>query len=193
MSRTDFGAKTWLFPMPALVVGTYNEDGTVDAMVAAWGGICQETPAGIMIDLDAAHRTTDNILRTGAFTVAIPSVDNIAATDFFGIVSAKKEPRKFEKSGLHAHKSALVDAPIIEEYKMILECKLFDKFVVKEDVRVVGEIVNVSVDDSVLTDGKIDAKKLLPVVWNPISREYVTLGEPVGLAWNIGKAFLNND
>ena len=192
MSRTNFGAKTWMFPMPALVIATYNEDGTVNAMTAAWGGICQETPAGIMIDLADSHKTTANIERTGAFTVAIATADTVVPTDFFGIVSGNNDPKKFEKSGLRARKSEFVDAPVIEEYKMVLECKLFDKFVIKEDVRVVGEIVNVSVDDSVLTDGKIDAAKLQPLAWNPISHEYVKLGESVGLAWNVGKALMDN-
>lgn len=190
MSRVNFGPKTWLFPEPALVIATYNEDGSVDAMTAAWGGVCQETPPGVMIDLAADHRTTANIRRTKAFTIAIPTVDTVVPTDYFGIVSANKEPRKFEKSGLTARKSENVDAPIIEEYKMVLECKLFDEFVIKEDVRVVGEIVNVSADESVLTDGKIDAKKLKPIAWNPITREYVALGEVVGLAWNIGKSLM---
>ena len=123
---------------------------------------------------------------------AIATADTVVPTDFFGIVSGNNDPKKFEKSGLRARKSEFVDAPVIEEYKMVLECKLFEKFAIKEDVRVVGEIVNVSVDDSVLTDGKIDAAKLQPLAWNPISHEYVKLGESVGLAWNVGKALMNN-
>ncbi|MBP5621893.1 MAG: flavin reductase family protein [Thermoguttaceae bacterium] len=192
MGRTNFGAKTWMFPMPALVIATYNEDGSVDAMTAAWGGICQETPAGIMIDLESSHKTTANIERTKAFTVSFATADTVVPTDFFGIVSGNKDPKKFEKSGLTARKSEFVDAPIIEEYKVALECKLFDKFVIKNDVRIVGEIVNVSADDSVLTDGKIDVAKLQPLAWNTISHEYVKLGESVGLAWNVGKALVKD-
>ena len=192
MGRTNFGAKTWMFPMPALVIATYNEDGSVDAMTAAWGGICQETPAGIMIDLESSHKTTANIERTKAFTVSFATADTVVPTDFFGIVSGIKDPKKFEKSGLTARKSEFVDAPIIEEYKVALECKLFDKFVIKNDVRIVGEIVNVSADDSVLTDGKIDVAKLQPLAWNTISHEYVKLGESVGLAWNVGKALVKD-
>ncbi|MDD3590448.1 MAG: flavin reductase family protein [Thermoguttaceae bacterium] len=192
MSRTNFGPKTWMFPMPALVIGTYNADGSVNAMTAAWGGICQDKPPGIIIALSNSHKTTANIERTGFFTVAIATVETVVPTDFFGIVSGIRDPKKFEKTGLHAHNSEFVNAPVIEEYKMVLECKLFDKFVFKDEVRFVGEIVNVTVDDSVLTDGQIDAAKLQPVAWNPISHEYVKLGESVGLAWNIGKALMKD-
>lgn len=190
MSRTNFGPKTWMFPMPVLAIATYNEDGSVNVMTAAWGGICQETPAGIMIDLAKDHKTTANIERTQAFTVAFATADTIAPTDFFGIVSGNKDPKKFEKSGLHAEKSEFVNAPVVQEYKVVLECAVFEKQVVKDDVRFIGEIKNVTVDDSVLTDGKIDAEKLQPVAWNPISYEYVKLGESVGKAWNVGQALM---
>lgn len=190
MSTKNFGPKTLLFPMPALAIATYNEDGSVNVMTAAWGGICQETPAGICIDLDKAHKTTANILRTKAFTVSFATVDTIAATDYFGIVSGNKEPKKFEKSGLSARKSEFVDAPIVEEYKVALECRLFETNELPNDMRIVGEIVNVCADESVLTDGEIDAKKLQPLAWNCVSKEYVKFGDSVGLAWNVGKTFL---
>ena len=190
MSRQDFGPKNWIFPEPALVIATYNEDGSVDAMTAAWAGICQENPCGVMIDLDPAHVTTENIKRTKAFTLAIPTVELVAQTDFFGIVSAKDDPKKFEKSGLTARRSDRVDAPIIEEYKMVLECKLYEIFERESELRVVGEIVNVSVDESALSDGKIDVAKLRPIAWNPVSLDYHALGEPVGRAWTVGRALM---
>ncbi len=190
MGRTNFGARTWLLPMPALVIATYNMDGSVNAMTAAWGGICQETPAGIMIDLAKDHKTTANICRTGAFTVSIATADTVVPTDYFGIVSGNKDPKKFIKSGLHARKSEFVDAPIIDEYKMTLECRLVVKEELPNDVQITGEIKNVSVDDSVLTDGKIDTAKLQPIAWNTITHEYVKFGESVGLAWEVGKALM---
>lgn len=191
MARKNLGSQICLLPMPILAIATYNEDGTVNVMTAAWGGVCQDTPPGIMIDLDKAHKTTANIKRTKAFTVAMATVDTIAETDYFGIVSGNKDPLKFEKSGFHAVKSEFVDAPLVEEYKLVLECKLFEVSELTNDCRIVGEIVNLNADDSILTDGKIDTAKLQPVGWNCVTKEYVKLGEGVGLAWNVGKAFLN--
>lgn len=190
MSRVDFGPKTWIFPEPALVVCTYNEDGTVDAMPAAWAGMCQTNPPALAINLEKEHKTTANILRNKAFTIAIPTVDTAVITDYFGIVSGNKMPDKFEKSGCHAHKSSRVNAPVIEEYKMVLECECTDITETADDFRFVGKIVNVSADESVLTDGKIDQSKLDPIAWNPVTMEYTRLGEPIGKAWNIGGALL---
>lgn len=190
MSRTDFGPKTWVFPEPALVVCTYNEDGTVDAMPAAWAGMCQTEPPALAINLEKAHKTTANILRTQAFTIAIPTVDTATVTDYFGIASGNRVPDKFARTGYHAHKSERVDAPIIEEYKMVLECRCVNATETADDYRFVGEILNVSADESVLTDGKIDQAKLDPIAWNPVTMEYTRLGEAIGQAWHMGAGLM---
>lgn len=190
MARKSLGNQICLLPMPVLAIATYNEDGTVDVMTAAWGGICQETPPGIMIDLAKEHNTTKNIKRAKAFTVGFATVDTIAETDFFGTVSGNKDAKKFEKTGFHAVKSDCVDAPLVLEYKLALECKLLEMKELPNDCRVVGEIVNLNADESILTDGKIDTQKLQPVAWNCVTKEYVKFGESVGLAWNVGKEFL---
>ena len=180
--RKNFGAQTWMYPMPVLIVGTYDENGKPDAMNAAWGGIYETNQ--IMLCLSASHRTTKNIKEKGSFTVSFATAKTVVPSDYVGIVSANNTPDKMEKSGLHAEKSTLVDAPLFQEYPMTLECKLV-KF--NEDGIVVGEIVNVSADESVLgEDGKIAVEKLEPIAFDSVSHDYHKLGEKVGNAFSDG-------
>ena len=181
--RKNFGAKTWLYPMPVLIVGTYDESGAPNAMNAAWGGIYDTNQ--IMVCLADDHKTTDNIKKSGAFTVSFATVDTVAACDYVGIVSANEEPQKFQKAGFHAVRSELVNAPIIEELPMTLECKLI-KF--NEDGICIGEIVNVSAEECVLDEnGRIDAKKLEPIIYDSSTHAYWSFGEKVGKAFSDGK------
>ena len=181
--RKNFGAKTWLYPMPVLIVGTYDENGTPNAMNAAWGGIYDTNQ--VMVCLADDHKTTENIKATGAFTVSFATVKNVAACDYVGIVSANDVPDKFAKAGFHDVKSEHVNAPIIEELPMTVECKLI-KF--NEDGICIGEIVNVSADESVLDEnGKVDAKKLDPIIYDSVTHAYWNFGEKVGQAFSDGK------
>lgn len=181
--RKNFGAKTWLYPMPVLIVGTYDENGIPDAMNAAWGGIYDTNQ--IMVCLADDHKTTENIKKSGAFTVSFATVNTVAACDYAGIVSANDEPNKFSKAGFHHEKSEFVNAPIIKELPMTVECKLI-KF--NEDGICIGEIVNVSADESALDEnGKIDAKKLDPIIYDSVSHAYWSFGEKVGQAFSDGK------
>ncbi len=181
--RKNFGAKTWLYPMPVLIVGTYDENGNPDAMNAAWGGIYDTNL--VMVCLDDAHKTTENIKKTKAFTVSFATVNTVVPCDYVGIVSANDEPDKFTKAGFHAVKSEFVNAPVIEELPMTLECKLL-KF--NEDGICIGEIVNVSADESILDEnGKIDAKKLDPIIYDSVTHAYWNFGEKVGSAFCDGK------
>ena len=181
--RKNFGAKTWLYPMPVLIVGTYDEQGKPNAMNAAWGGIYDTNQ--VMICLADDHKTTDNIKKTGAFTVSFATAKTVAPCDYVGIVSANDEPDKFAKAGFHATKSEHVNAPIIDELPMTVECKLL-KF--NEDGICVGEIVNVSADESILDEnGKIDAKLLDPIIYDSVTHAYWNFGEKVGQAFSDGK------
>ena len=181
--RKNFGAKTWLYPMPVLIVGTYDENGVPNAMNAAWGGIYDTNQ--IMVCLADDHKTTENIKKTEAFTVSFATVNTVESCDYVGIVSANDEPNKFEKAGFHAIKSEFVNAPIISELSMTVECKLL-KF--NEDGICIGEIVNVSAEESILGDnGKIDAKKLEPIIYDSVSHAYWSFGEKVGNAFSDGK------
>ena len=181
--RKDFGAKTWLYPMPVLIVGTYDENGTPDAMNAAWGGVYDTNM--VMVCLADEHKTTENIKKTGAFTLSFATSDTVVACDYVGIVSANDIPDKFERAGFHATKGSFVNAPIIEELPMTLECRLL-KF--NEDGICVGEIVNVSADESILDEkGRVDAKKLDPIIYDGVTHAYWNFGEKVGKAFSDGK------
>ena len=181
--RKNFGAKTWLYPMPVLIIGTYDENGTPNAMNAAWGGIYDANQ--VMACLADDHKTTENIKKAGAFTVSFATSKTVAPCDYVGIVSANDVPDKFAKAGFHAVKSEYVNAPIIEELPMTVECKLI-KF--NEDGICIGEVVNISADDSILdSNGRIDAALLDPIVYDSVSHSYYRLGDKVGQAFSDGK------
>ena len=181
--RKNFGAKTWLYPMPVLIVGTYDEEGAPNAMNAAWGGIYDTNQ--VMVCLAEDHKTTDNIKRTGAFTVSFATAGTVAPCDYVGIVSANDCPDKFAKAGFHAARSEVVNAPVIEELPMTLECRLI-KF--NEDGICIGEIVNVSADESIRDEnGRVDAEKLDPIVYDSVTHAYRRLGNKVGQAFSDGK------
>ena len=179
MNRVDFGAKPLLFPMPVLIIGTYDENGVPNAMNAAWGSITDFREISISL---APHKTTENFVITGAFTVSIATEDMVDACDYVGIVSANDVPDKFAKAGFHATKSEKVNAPLIDELPMALECRVKSY----EDDILVGEIVNVTVDESILTNGKIDPKKLKPIAYDPANNTYLALGDIVGKAFADG-------
>ena len=182
--RKNLGAKTMCYPMPVYIIATYNADGTPNAMNAAWGGISEEKEISICVD--SAHKTAENLVARKAFTVSMATAQYMAACDYVGIVSGNKEPDKFAKAGFHATKSDFVDAPVIDELPMALECKVISYDA--ESCRLVGEIVNISVDDSVLnSEGKVDVSKLRPITYDPMNHHYLALGEKVGQAFCDGK------
>ncbi|MBO5101875.1 MAG: flavin reductase family protein, partial [Clostridia bacterium] len=162
--RKNFGAKPILFPQPVFIIATYGEDGTPNAMNAAWGGLSEENQ--IMMCISAGHKTTENILKKGAFTVSMATVDTVIACDYVGMASGNDTPDKFARAGFHATPSTFVDAPLIDELPMALECKLLDYN--PENCRLFGEIVNVSCDEKYLdADGRIDVDKLKPITFDP--------------------------
>lgn len=169
--------------MPVLIVGTYDEKGAPNAMNAAWGGIYDTNQ--VMVCLADDHKTTENIRRTGAFTLSFATANTVASCDYVGIASANDIPDKFARAGFHAQKSEFVNAPIIEELPMTVECKLL-KF--NEDGICIGEIVNISADESILGEnGRIDAKKLDPIIYDSVTHAYWSFGEKVGQAFSDGK------
>ena len=180
--RKNFGAKPILYPQPVFIIATYNEDGTSNAMNAAWGGISEADQITMCISED--HQTTKNVLARGAFTVSMATADTVVACDYVGIVSGTKEPNKMEKAGFHTTKSEFVDAPIIDELPMAVECTLLSYD--PESCRMVGQVVNVCADESVLTDGKIDPVKLRPITFDGMNHTYLVLGEKVGNAFSDG-------
>ena len=179
MSRVSFGVKPIMFPQPVLILATYDENGVPNAMNAAWGITTDFNEITISL---SEHKTTDNLKARKAFTVSMATEDQVIACDYVGIESGRKVPDKFAKAGFHATKSEFVDAPLIDELPMALECKV-KSF---SDGILIGEIVNVSADDSVVTDGKIDLKKLKPITFDPSNNVYIGLGEKVGEAFKDG-------
>jgi len=151
--RKNYGAKPILYPQPVFIIASYDEDGKPDDMNAAWGGISEVDE--ITMSLSVEHKTVSNILSRGAFTVSMATVDQVVACDYVGIVSAHDVSDKLEKAGLHTVKSEFVDAPLICELPMAVECQLISYDA--ESSRMIGKVINVCADESVLTDGKIEA------------------------------------
>ena len=181
--RKNFGAKPILYPQPVFIIATYGKDGTPNAMNAAWGGLTEESE--ITICISAGHKTTANILERGAFTVSMATAEQVTACDYVGVVSGNDVPDKFTRAGFHATASELVDAPLIDELPMALECKLISYDA--ESCRLIGEIVNVSCDEAYLDgQGRIESAKLKPITFDPASEKYVVLGEAVGAAFSDG-------
>lgn len=183
--RKSFGVKPMVYPMPVFIIGTYDENGVPNAMNAAWGGISEENEISICISED--HKTTKNLLLKGAFTVSMATADYVKQCDYVGIESGNKVENKLERCGLHTVKSEFVDAPIILELPMAVECRL--KSYDPESCRLVGEIVNVSCDESALTDDKIDPDKLKPITYDSANHTYRIVGEIVGKAFSDGLSF----
>lgn len=183
--RKNLGANPYVYPQPVLIVASYGEDGTVDAMNVAYGGIVNSNR--IQINIGVRHKTSDNIKARKAFTVGIADEKNLVAADYVGIVSGHDEPLKIQKSGFHTSKSEFVDAPVIEELPISLECKVEEINQYNATLRIVAEIVNVSVDEGILdSEGKIDPEKLNAISYDPANHVYLKLGGKVGTAFSDG-------
>jgi len=182
--KKNLGAKNWMFPMPVLMVGTYGEDGTPDVMNAAWGGITLEDE--ITICIDTAHKTWANIAARKAFTVAFGTADTVEACDYLGIVSGNDTPDKVAKSGFTTAKSGFVDAPVVNELPLVLECELVSMN--EANCNVVGRIVNCAVDEAATTDGVPDAAKMRPVCFDTCAHVYRLMGDAVAKAFSCGRA-----
>lgn len=184
--KKNLGAKPYIYPQPVLVVATYGEDGTVDAMNVAYGGIVNSNR--LQINIGVRHKTSDNIKATNAFTVGIADEKNLVAADYVGLVSGHNEPDKVAKAGFHTSKSEFVNAPIIDELPITMECKVEEINQYDQTLRIVAEIVNVSVDEKILTDdNKIDTNQLHAISFDPSNHAYLKVGEKAGNAFSDGK------
>lgn len=183
--KKDLGVLPALFPMPVLMIGTYGEDGKIDVMNAAWGQICDNDK--IIISLTKTHKTVANINHSKAFTVALADRKHVDVADYYGIVSGNKVADKFERSGYHAIKSEHVNAPIIEEFPLVMECELFEIIETESIYGVVGKIVNVKAEEEILSDnGKVDVVKLDAIMFDQFQNDYYAVGDKVAKAWNAG-------
>ena len=175
-----------IFPMPVILIATYNEDGTIDVMNAAWG--CAYDLHQIQLNISESHRTTKNIRRTGCFTVTVATADHIAEADYVGLVSGDKVKDKFERTGLKAHKSDLIDAPILDDFPICMECKDIE---FQGEYGVLGEIVRLSVDEEFVDDkGNVDLAKMRVISYDPFNHGYYVVGEKVGQAFKDGRKYI---
>ena len=180
MSKEFSGQKACIAPEGVFIIGTYDENGVPNAMNAAWGA---QSDYGEITLFLAPHKTTENVKKTKAFTVAFATKDTVEIADYFGIETGKKV-NKIEKSGCHTHKSAHVNAPIIEEFPVTLECEM--KSYDDETGILIGKIVAEQADESVLTNGEVDYDKLQPIIFDIASKTYRLIGPVVGKAFHDG-------
>ncbi len=172
--------------MPVFIIAAYDESSNANALNCAWGGISEEKEISLCISEN--HKTTANILCSKAFTVSMATADFVKECDYLGLASGNNVPNKLEVCGFHTVKSEFVNAPIIEELPMAVECELISYD--PETCRLVGRIVNISMDESVLTDGKVDLSKLRPICYDSFHHGYHIIGERVGNAFADGKPLL---
>ena len=182
--RRDLGRKPWFYPLPVLIIGTYDENGVPDAMNAAYGGLYNSG----MIEFSIGHgrKTFQNIQATKAFTVSFADVPNLAASDYVGLVSGSKG-NKLEKAGLRTVKSEHVDAPVLQDFPVTLECQVMSVTKIGQHMHIVGEIVNVLAEESVLNEkGQVDAARLKAIAYDPAGNQYLAASQPVGKAFSAG-------
>lgn len=183
----NFKAKPWVLPQPVLIIGTYNSDGTPNAMNAAWGG--QWDGNEIIISL-GSHATTDNLKRCEDFTVTFATVETLAAADYVGIVSGRKVPDKIERTGWTVVKAENVNAPLFKDFPMTMECRVKEKLQESETgCYLVGEIINIACDEEYLAeDGNPDVEKMRLIAYEPVHHGYLELGKRAGAAFSAGNA-----
>ena len=184
--KKNLGSIPGLFPMPVVIVSAYDREGIPNAMTAAWAQITDMDKIALFVDPD--HRTMKNIQETKAFTVAIADVAHMAEADFIGIVSGNNMPDKLEKSGFHVTKSEFVNAPLIEELPVSMDCELADIIDTEDVYAMVGKIVNICAEDRVIgEDGKVNPDQIHALIFDQFRNGYYAVGEMVGQAWNAGQ------
>jgi flavin reductase (DIM6/NTAB) family NADH-FMN oxidoreductase RutF len=185
--KKSFGPKTLVFPTPVWVVGTYDGEGSPNAMTAAWGGICCSQPPCLAVSLRKATYSYGNIVARKAFTISIPSEAHAREADYIGLVSGKNVD-KFAAAGLTPVRSSLVDAPYIDEFALVLECRLLHTLEIGLHIQFVGEILDVKAENSVRDEkGYIDIEKVRPILFDPEVKTYHGVGKLLGRAFSLGK------
>jgi flavin reductase (DIM6/NTAB) family NADH-FMN oxidoreductase RutF len=185
--KKSLGAKTLVYPTPIFIVGTYDNDGKPNVMTAAWGGICCSVPPSIAVSLRKATYSYHCLVQQEAFTISLPSEDYVKEADYFGMVSGR-DVDKFAATGLTPVKSDLINAPYIEEFPFVIECKLIHTFELGLHTQFIGEILDVKVDETVLGEGKLPAlDKLKPILFAPENRAYHGFGQYLGKAFSLGR------
>lgn len=187
--KKNFQNKTVVTPLPVLIIASYDENDIPDAMNAAWGGQCGYHE--VALNLATNHKTTENIRKTKAFTLSLGTVDTMTLCDYFGLVSGRKE-NKIAHAGVTARKSEFVNAPVIEEFPLTMECKVISINDEIGETRVVGRVVNLQVEEELLDEnGHVDYNKLRPISYDSETRSYREMGNIIGKAFHDGKELMN--
>ena len=185
--KRSLGARTVAYPLPVFLVGTYDSRGKPDVMAASWGGICSSEPPGIAVSIRPSRYTHKNILEKNVFTVSIPSVDQMAEADFFGMVSGS-DTDKFALTKFTPVRAEHVDAPYIGECPVVLECRVTQTVKIGSHTQFIGEILDVKADEHVLNDkGFPDIEKTRPIIFGPEIRTYHGIGKFLGQAFAVGR------
>lgn len=182
--RVNIKTTEAIFPMPVLLVATYNEDGSIDVMNAAWGTMLERDH--VILNLTETHKTVQNIKARKAFTVSIADAAHVTEADYFGVVSGNNTPDKFANSGLTAEKSTLVDAPVINEFPICMECEFIEYQDDQYGCGVIGKVVNVTADESVMDGDHVDIEKVCAIAFDPYTHGYYKVTERVGNAFKDG-------
>lgn len=178
------------FPTPTYIISTYNEDGSVDAMNLAWGGVCASNPPCLQISINTGRRTRENILRTGAFAVNIGGQDLMEISDYFGLISGAKAD-KLAAAGVTATKGSHVNAPTLDQYPLSVECEVMDTKEIGPHLMIIGEIKGILAEESILDEkGAISIGKLAPIGLDPVGLNYMAFDRTVGKAYQAGKSYL---
>lgn len=187
--KQSLGAKTLIYPTPVWCVGSYDAERRPNVMTIAWGGICCSKPPCVTISLQKARYTYSNIMQHRAYTISVPSKNHVREADYFGMVSGKTVD-KFAVTGLTAVAGQFVDAPYVQEFPMVLECKVTAVYELGVHTQFIGEIMDVKVDRDLLDAGGIpDLNLICPILFAPEARFYYGAGEPLGQAFSMGKEF----
>ncbi len=190
--KKSFGAKTLIYPTPVWLVGTYDKKGNPDAATVAWAGICSSDPPAVAISLRKSRYSYENILYRKAFTINVPSADQVVIADYCGLISGKIMD-KFAPAKITAVRSEKVDAPYIDEFPMVVECKLIEQVEVGIHVHLIGEICDVKVEESLIAEDHLpDIMKIQPLIYAPEKRSYHTVGPCLAEAFSSGKKILND-
>ena len=184
--KRSLGAIALVYPTPVFVVGTYDKNGKPNVMTASWGGICCSQPPCVAVSLRKATYTHGNIVQRKAFTISIPSENHVRQADYFGLVSGRSED-KFAATGLTPVKSEVVDAPYVKEFPLIVECRLAHTFELGLHTEFVGEVVDVKAEESMMTAGSVDIRKVKPLAFAPDTQGYYGIGNLIGKAFSIGE------
>lgn len=190
--KQSIGIKPYTFPMPVLMIATYNADDSVNVMNMAWGGICGSDM--VALNISKGHKTHANLRERMAFTLSVADVATAAESDYFGIASGNKTPDKFQKTEMTATRSDKVDAPVVDQYPLTLICEVAEFQEQPYGLRVLGKIVDIVADEKILDDtGKVVPEKLNAILFDTFTHGYYAIGERVGTAWEMGRVFMDDE